>query len=454
VSTQLTSDQVLALAPDASSASAGKKLGSTKTWKNLGQNSAALWGECQGSALYQVKIDLSTLTTQCNCPSRKFPCKHGLGLLFLAATDAGAIPTAEPPGWVAAWLAKRQAGSARTGNQKQGTEALESSERTQSAQASQAAQAKRVEKRQALVLKGLDSLDLWLNDLVRHGLASAQTQPISFWESRAAQMIDAQAPGIAARVRHLATIPNASRTWPGKLLDELGRLALLIHAYRRSEQLDTLLQEDVRQMIGWTLSQEEVGARGEIVSDDWLILGQTLDEEERVRVQRTWLLGIRSQRQALLLQFSAAGAPFPEMYLLGSHEEADLLFWPSACPQRARFAARRGASIPITEQLPCVETINAFLTNVSGMLARQPWMERFLCVLHNVTPICIDNGAAWYARDAGGAVLPLTKGEHWQLLALSGGHPVDLAGEWDGETLFPLGVLVDNTYIVLGRTLQ
>ena len=88
------------------------------------------------------------------------------------------------------------------------------------------------------------------------------------------------------------------------------------------------------------------------------------------------------------------------------------------------------------------------------MLARQPWMERFLCVLHNVTPICIDNGAAWYARDVGGAVLPLTKGEHWQLLALSGGHPVDLAGEWDGETLLPLGVLVDNTYIVLGRMLQ
>src|SRR5260370_15789372 len=116
------------------------------------------------------------------------------------------------------------------------------------------------------------------------------------WSSDVCSSDLAQAHGIAARVRHLATIPNASRTWPEKLLDELGRLALLTHAYRRSEQLDTLLQEDVRQMIGWTLSQEEVGARGEIVSDDWLILGQTLDEEERVRVQRTWLLGIRSQR--------------------------------------------------------------------------------------------------------------------------------------------------------------
>jgi hypothetical protein len=73
VSILLTSEQVLALAPDASSASAGKKLGNTRIWQRLGQNSSVLWGECQGSALYQVKVDLSTLTTQCSCPSRKFP---------------------------------------------------------------------------------------------------------------------------------------------------------------------------------------------------------------------------------------------------------------------------------------------------------------------------------------------------------------------------------------------
>lgn len=454
MSIQLTNDQVAALAPDASSASAGKKLGSTKTWKNLGQNSAALWGECQASALYQVKIDLSSLTTQCSCPSRKFPCKHALGLMFIAAANAKDIPTAEALPWVAAWLAKRQAGGARTSSQKQGNGVPKSGESTQAVQPSQAAQAKRLEKRQALVLKGLDSLDLWLNDLVRHGLASTQTQPASFWESRAAQMIDAQAPGIASRLRRMATIPNATRDWPERLLSGLGRLALLTQTYRRYEKLDPSLQEDVRQMIGWTLSQEEVVERGELISDDWLILGQILDEEERVRVQRTWLYGIRRQRQAVLLQFSAAGSPFPEMFPLGSRQEADLVFWPSACPQRARLTARRGEIIPITEQLPGVDTFDAFLANVAEMLARQPWMERFLCLLRNVTPICTDKGVAWYARDKGGAALPLAKGEYWQLLALSGGYPLDLAGEWNGEALSPLGAMADGRYFLLGRTLQ
>ncbi len=86
------------------------------------------------------------------------------------------------------------------------------------------------------------------------------------------------------------------------------------------------------------------------------------------------------------------------------------------------------------------------------MLARQPWQERFLCTLRNATPICHDTGKQgkqWFIRDSSGFVLPLTKDEHWRLLALSGGHPVDFAGEWDGESLYPLGILVDTRYYLL-----
>ena len=448
MSISLTSEQVLALAPDASSASAGKKLGNTRSWRNLGQNSSALWGECQGSALYQVKVELSTLTTQCSCPSRKFPCKHSLGLLLLAANEASALPIAvEPPAWVVTWLAKRQGADMR----KQSKEGDPSEE---SAQRSHASQLKRSEKRQALVSKGLDSLDLWLSDLVRNGLASVQTQPASFWESKAAQMVDAQAPGIAARLRVMSGIPNASRDWPEKLLAHLGRLALLTHAYRRIEQLQTPLQEDVRQMIGWTLTQEEVMARGETISDDWLVLGQTLHEEEKVRVQRTWLYGMQSQRRALLLQFSAAGAPFPEIYPLGSRQQADLLFWPGAYPQRARLVARRGEFLPLQGQLPGAEHIDTFLAGVAAALACQPWMERFLCILRNVTPVCTNGGDMWYARDGSGNALPLAKGAYWQMLALSGGYPIDIAGEWDGETLLPIGIMANGMYFLQGRTLQ
>jgi hypothetical protein len=440
LSIQLTSTQVLAMAPDASSASAAKKTANLKHWSQMGSNAGALWGICQGSASYQVKVDLTSLKATCTCPSRKLPCKHSLALLLLAATEPDALPEGEPPMWVASWLQKRQADSKLTKTDQP------------SSPSSQTAQAKRTEKRQALVSKGLDSLDLWLHDLVRNGLASVQTQPASFWESRAAQMIDAQAPGIANRLRNLAAIPNASRNWPEKLLFQLGLLAMLTDAYRRIDQLDSALQDDVRQMIGWNLSQEEVAERGQTVTDEWLILGQMVVDEDRLRVQRTWLLGKESKRSALLLQFSAAGTPFPEIYPLGTAQKAELLFWPGAYPQRARIISRQGEAIPITTSLPGEEAIDNVLAKVASTLARQPWLERFLCVLHNATPILHND--SWYVRDSTGKALPLAKGDYWQMLALSGGHPIDLAGEWNGENVLPLGMLSNQTYYLLGRVLQ
>jgi hypothetical protein len=438
---QLTgSDQVLALAPDSSSASAGKKLSNKQYWKNLGQNSEALWGECQGSALYQVRVDLSTLTIQCSCPSRKLPCKHGLGLLLLAVTTPAAVPTADPPEWIIAWLAKRSATSKRK-------EIKETSEKPDAPPS--AAQLKRVEKRRAQMMNGLDRLDLWLNDLVRNGLASVETQPVKFWEDQAAQMVDAQVPGIANRLRQMAAIPNASADWPEKLLAELGKLALLTHAFRLHEQAETPLQADIRQLVGWTIDQEEVNARGEVVTDDWLILGQRINDVEKVREQRTWMLGARTGRVAIVLQFAFGQSLFPEVFAPGSHQVAGLIFWPGAAPLRARFKERHGNIRPIQESLPGVETIETFLKGVAALLALQPWQERYLCILRYATPVCGDKGQRWYVRDNTGAVLPLSKGNHWQLLAQSGGIPVDIVGEWNGETLFPLGVLVDNTYYLL-----
>jgi hypothetical protein len=398
LSIQLTTDQALALAPDASSAAAGKKLGNAKPWKNPGQNSEALWGECQGSALYQVKVDLSTLTIHCSCPSRKLPCKHGIGLLLLAVNTPPAVPTREPPEWVATWLAKRQASSKRR-------ETKEAGAAQKTSEAPSAAQLKRAEKRLELVTRGLERLDLWLNDLVRNGLASVETQPATFWENLAAQMVDAQAPGVATRIRQLASIPNASPDWPEKLLAQLGRLALLTAAFRQGEQLEPALREDVRQSIGWTLDQEEVSARGERVSDKWLVLGQRCHEEEfrQQKTQRTWLLGTQTGRAALLLQFSVARMPFPEVFPLGMYQDAEVVFWPSAYPQRGRIEMRRGELTAIQGALPGVIAIEAFLANIATALAQQPWLERSLCTLQNIVPVCDTVGNQWYIRDSGGA---------------------------------------------------
>src|SRR5262249_26129376 len=157
-------------------------------------------------------------------------CKHGLGLLLLSV-DPKNVPASQAPEWVRAWLAKRSAAA--------GQRAAKTEEKTAKTTPEEAAKAatKRAEKRLVLVRRGVASLDLWMSDLVRNGLASVEAQPATFWERQAAAMVDAQAPGIATRLRQMAGIPGASREWPEKLLGELGRLALLTHSFARIEAL-------------------------------------------------------------------------------------------------------------------------------------------------------------------------------------------------------------------------
>src|SRR3712207_3368213 len=94
----LTVDGITALAPDAKVAAAGRRLGVPRSWEGHGRSTEALWGECRGSAVYQVRVDLSDLAVKCSCPSRKHPCKHGIGLLFLHLETP--LPTAPAPDWV------------------------------------------------------------------------------------------------------------------------------------------------------------------------------------------------------------------------------------------------------------------------------------------------------------------------------------------------------------------
>ena len=50
-------------------------------------------------------------------------------------------------------------------------------------------------------------------------------------------------------------------------------------------------------------------------------------------------------------------------------------------------------------------------------------------------------GNRWRLIDRAGAALPLTDRESlWTLLAVSGGHPVTVAGEWHPDGLLPLTV--------------
>ncbi|HKT36964.1 MAG TPA: SWIM zinc finger family protein [Ktedonobacterales bacterium] len=445
-----TSEQALALAPDSASASSGRKLANTRHWKSLGRNADALWGECQGSGKdpYKVEVDLATLSVKCSCPSRKFPCKHGLGLMLIFAAKASDVAEAEPPQWVADWLAKRHTRAEKhTAEETLSPEANAAKE-----QAREKGKARRAEKREKLVADGVAGLNLWLEDLMRNGLAAVETQPESFWEIQAARMTDAQAPGIAGRLRTMATLPGSAPDWPDRLISDLGRVTLLTRAYAQLDALDPALREDVRHLVGWSYNTVDLETQGERISDDWAFLGQWVEDQDRGQVQYTWLRGRSTGRTALIAQFALPGKPFAELLMPGVSQRAELGFWPGASPHRASLLTRQGDVHSLTGPLPGAAAIEPFLESVAESLARQPWQERFLAVLSQVTPHYDANANIWRVRDANGAALPLTAGEHWLLMAISGGRPIDVAGEWDGRQARPLGALSDGVYHPLGES--
>ncbi|HQR05444.1 MAG TPA: SWIM zinc finger family protein [Gemmatales bacterium] len=432
---QLTLEQVLQMAPDEASAKAGKALQLAKHWQSLGQNDQVLWGECQGSALYQVRVDLSNLGYKCSCPSRKFPCKHVLGLFLLAVTNRSAFLEQSSPPWVAEWLTKRLEATGKKEGKAAEKELKPVDEK---------AQQKRAEQRHERVCDGLERLDLWMKDLVRGGLAGLETKGAALWDEQARRLVDAQAPGLALRVRRLGELPGSGPEWPRLLLGELGRIKLALRAFEQIEQLEPSLANDLRQWIGWTITSQELEKVGEKVIDDWLILGQWIDEEDKLRVQRTWCLGQASKRLTLMLQFVIGPTSFPIPLLPGTQQRGAMICYPGSGRQRAQFAFREEQAVPIKSSFAGHATIEAFLLSVAVDLARQPWLQAFGCLLNQVT--LARSQERWFLRDSTGQSLPLIDFDAWKLLALSGGHPFDLAGEWDGIKLRPLGVFLNGSY--------
>lgn len=439
-----TSEQILALAPDAASAKNGQGLAIGRKWQNCGRSQSVVWGECQGSGSkpYRTQIDLTEPAFRCSCPSRKFPCKHGLGLFLLLAQSDALFTDTSPPDWVSEWLDSRQ--------QRQVKQQEKAAEKA-AAIADPQAQAKRQEKRAKKVDAGVAELQQWLTDFLRRGLATAPELSYQQWDQVAARMVDAQAPGLARRLQAMAGTAHSGSGWPERLLSQLGELHLLLESYQRLESLPPALQADVRSQMGWTMSQEEVLAKpGQVVTDRWAVLGQRDEVEDPLRIRRIWLQGVSSHTLALILLFAHGKQSFEVSFLPGTVVAAELAFFPSAYPQRAIVQSRSDHAEAITPTIvPRIPQIADLFTQYSHALSHQPWLERLVVSLQGVT--VGQESAQGYLRDRNNAVLPLVANYPalWELIALGGGHAIDLTGEWNGREFYPLSAWVQGEFVVL-----
>lgn len=443
----LTVEQVLALSPDASSTKAGQGLANPAKWVLLGRKGRSVWGECQGSGKnpYRTQADLSGPAFHCSCPSRKFPCKHGLGLLLLLAGNNSRVPEAAEPQWVIEWIAKRDA-SAEKKAQKAAEETAPLDPET--AAKREQDREKRAAKREDRVRTGMEELQTWLDDLLRQGLAHAKQQPSRFFDAMAARMVDAQAPGVARRLKEFPAILASGGQWADHALEEAGSLQWLIHGFTQLESMSEGLRASVRSGIGWTTAEQEL-ASAEIVRDQWQIVGRHLEEEDKLRVQRTWLAGVNTKRFALSLSFAATNQPLDVSLPAGTVVDADLAFYPSGAPLRAMVREKHASTGAFGNPAACAD-FNECLETAAAFFAGDPFIERVPWYVRDCIPALSNN--RWLLLDAHGASVPIAPrfANAWQLFAISGGAPLAVFGEWSGRDLLPLAAIGGEGFIALG----
>jgi hypothetical protein len=154
---------------------------------HISEDESIIFGECQGSGKepYRCSCDFARPdqpTHRCNCPSRQFPCKHCLGLMYAYALGKK-FTTATVPEDL---QAKREKVQARV--EKKQVEAEKPK------QVNKAALAKKIKAQ----LEGIDVLERLTCDLVRVGIGNMNAKLAREMEEQAKQLGNSYLPGAQA----------------------------------------------------------------------------------------------------------------------------------------------------------------------------------------------------------------------------------------------------------------
>jgi hypothetical protein len=441
----LTRGAIEAMAPDQSALTAASALLKPAKWPVRARSGHLIWGECQGSGAnpYRVVADTDEQGSKCTCPSRKFPCKHAIALMWLFVEDGATFQNADIPAWVNDWMGRRRKGapapSGAAGEAKSlGTarEAIADAPPDPKAEArKRAASEKRALDTRRSVRTAAEDLDGWISDQLRTGLSGFLNEAGERCRRIAARLVDAKAGALASRVdempSRLLVLPAEQRI--DGAVAELGKLALLTRAWRAAPD-----DPDLRREVIGSETREEVlaNAGSPRLESLFEVLGErTLTRRDGLVSQATWLmnLGAGAQRFALLLDFFPASAGRRSgAFVPGERFIAELAFYPAHLPLRA-VIVRRDQSIDASNRWSdsWPDAAADPLAELAEQALAAPWRTE-TPVLLPAGRICAEaSGRAWW-RSHDGIVVPLRNAPS----ALALGASIErAAGVWEGARL-------------------
>ena len=416
-----------AFAPDARSVTAAQKLAKPGPWSETGSTDALLWGKCQGSGSkpYQVSVDLTGPAAKCSCPSRKFPCKHGIALLLLWSDGDGTIADSESVAdFASEWAEGRTARATKKAAKAD-------------APVDPEAQAKRLAKRLDLMTSALDDFELWLSDLYRQGAGAVRNREYAFWDDTASRLVDGQVPGLAARVRQMPSL-LVGDDWVDAFLAETGQWYLAARSWARRDELSGDDAANLRTYLGWAYSQDDI-RKTDPYTDNWVVEGTHRTEEGRIQSQRTWMRGQATGQRVLMLDFAAHGDLFDLPQITGSVIEATLHMYPGSDVRRAIFG---NLPVPTNEEGTLVEPSRH--TELSQLwangVAENPFSERVPATVSGSLRVDRSSGQTALVQDDQELAL-VADLDYWPLIAAIGPGRATLFGEIEPNGFRPLSVV-------------
>lgn len=256
-----------AAAPNATAVSNGREIlrkGKIVT-RHKDEDETIIFGECKGSGAsnYVTSVDFrdpSNPVYRCTCPSRQFPCKHSLGLMY-AWVRGEPFAVADLPAEIAA---KREKARERTEKKKE------------AAAAPRKVDKKALARKIAAQLAGLDVLETMTHDLIRGGLGTVNARSARLIEEKAKELGNAYLPGAQNALRAFTSLFSAAEGVDDKraeqhretiyteALDRLTRLQMICRRgreYLTARSADPELRPDTDSTIAewlghvWQLSE-------------------------------------------------------------------------------------------------------------------------------------------------------------------------------------------------------
>ncbi|MFD0878222.1 hypothetical protein ACFQ1A_28905, partial [Massilia pinisoli] len=267
---------------------------------------------------------------------------------------------------------------------------------------------KRQNERQLKVEAGVAELDLWLKDLIRTGLLSLPEKGNAFFEKTAARMVDAQATGLANLVRGFNKINfYQGNTWQTESLALAVDIYLLLESFKNLDKLPPLWQEDIKNRMGWNVSQKDLLAEGNdtnSIKDNWLVIGRQTETEEDITIQRNWLYGCQTGKYALILNFAYKNTPMPNLLMVGGFVYTTLIFYPSNAPFRAilKDQGNNKNSIDTFSSGGVFNNWDAMQATFAQQLAVNPWLDDMPYLVEQL--VLVVNNTQWFLKDSVGAL--------------------------------------------------